>query len=242
MKNLVIIFLSLLSLMGLSGHQQRHIASDKNRIVNGFSADSGYIYEHDLLQKIKFDTIDSLFSYINIDKNDTLGKYYKGNNGHYFSCLNASHGYEGYLLVETLANGTIIAQQPYSVGIHSCCWNKRYDGFKKYGSYISFRSCTTGTGICGGSIDLFKNLKPQSDVGSICESMWTALGYKGNYYQDITSTMQIKNDTVIMRYTCIDYKEKRNKKKIKKTEKFTVRYVDKNSAWTALDSARVIMD
>lgn len=233
-----LLFLALICLL-LTLHKCQHtVTIDNTPIANGFAKDSGYIYDYDLLQKIKFDTIDSLFSYINIVKGDTIGKYYNGNNGHYFSCLNASHGYEGYLLVETLADGTIIAQQPYGVGIHSCCWDKRYDGFKKYGNYISFRACTTGSAVCGGSISLFKSLKPQDEMRDISESLWTATDGLDNY-RDITSTMELKYDTVIMHYTVVDYSEISNKKEIKKTEKFTVRYVDNNSAWTALDSAMV---
>ena len=230
-------FIVLICLLLTLPKCQHTTTIDNTPVASGFTKDSGYIYDYDLLQKIKFDTIDSLFSYINIDKNDTVGKYYKANNGHYFSCLNASHCYEGYLLVETLLDGTIIAEEPFGVGIHSCCWDKRYDGFKKYGNYISFRSCTTGSAVCGGSISLFKSLKPQGEMRDISESIWTATDGLENY-RDVTSNMVIKHDTVIMHYTAVDYTEIRNKKKVNKTEKFTVRYVDNNSSWIALDSTR----
>jgi len=206
-------------------------------INNCFSADSGYIYSEALLRKIKFDTTDAYFKMINIRENDTVGKFYKGYNGHYFSCLEASDGYVGCLIVETTADGTILSKELYSVGVYDCCWESRYAGFSIYGDYISFRTCTTGTAVCGGSISLFKTLKPQNDIGYISESLW----YEGaqEIYHDLTSTMYIKNDTVFMHYTNELYKEQDNKKIIENTSKFTIRYINRESRWTALDSSQV---
>ena len=174
---------------------------------------------------------------INIGKNDTVGKFYKGYKGHYFSCLDASDGHVGYLIVETTANGTILSKEAYGVGVHGCCWENRYSGFKKCGDYISFRTCTTGTAVCGGSISLFKTLKPQEEIGYTSESLW----YEGaqEIYHDLTSTMNIKNDTVFMHYTNVLYKEKDDRKIIENTTQFTIRYINRETKWIAIDSSEI---
>lgn len=214
-----------------------HFHNKTVEVNTGFLADSGYIYSDVLLKKIKFDTSDLHFKMINIRKNDTVGKFYKGHNGHYFSCLDASDDYVGCLIVETTEDGTILSKEPYGVGVHDCCWESRYSGFRKYNDYISFRTCTTGTAICGGSISLFKTLRPQDDIGYISESLW----YEGaqEIYHDLTSTMSIKNDTVFMHYTNELYKEQDNKKIIENTSQFTIRYINLENKWLALDSSKV---
>ncbi|MFP9098404.1 hypothetical protein ACLI09_05060 [Flavobacterium sp. RHBU_24] len=206
----------------------------------GFTGDSGYISDAELFKKIKFDTIsgkDTLYQALNIHTSDTIGKYYKGSNGHYFSCLNASQGHMGCLLVETLADGSIVNQQIFGVGVHDCCWNGSFDGFRKYGDYISFRSCTTGTAVCGGAVSLFKTLKPQDDIGYISESLWYA-GVSDTFH-DLTSTLVIKNDTVYMRYTNELYTEQEEKRTVESTAQFTIRYANRDSRWIQLDSTTV---
>jgi len=219
---------------------QHHVSISEDDIESGFTGDSGYIYDYDLLKKIKFDTIDTLYNRINISKGDTIGKYYKGDNSHYFTCLDASNGFVGYILVETLSDGTILKKEQFGVGIHDCCWNGRYEGFKKYGKYISFRSCTTGTGICGGSIQLFNALKAQDEIGNIVETMWYATSDE-NSYSDLTSKMSIRNDTVIMQYTVIDYLERENERTTENSKMFLLHYVDNNGAWTRLDSTKHVL-
>ena len=216
---------------------------DKTEETNfAFIGDSGYISDAELFRKIKFDTVnnkDTLYKMINIHSGDTVGKYYKGNNGHYFSCLNASHGFVGFLLVETKPDGTIITKAPYGVSINGFCWNSDYDGFRKYGDYLSFRSCSSGTAQSSGAITLFKTLKPQEEMGEISESLWYS-----NYddtYNELTSKIEIKNDTVFMHYTATAYTEVDDKKVINTTDTFTIRYVAHGDEWAPLERSPVTM-
>lgn len=231
-------YFALLLLLALYSSCKHPIfKSDRTDIV--FVSDSGFISDTELFKKIKFDTVnskDSLYKMINIP-NDTVGKYYKGSNGHYFSCLSASQGYMSCLLVETLADGSIINQSIFGVGVHDCCWSGSFDGFRKYGDYISFRTCTTGTVVCGGSISLFKTLDPKADLGYINESLWYA-GVNDTVH-DLTSTMVIENDTVYMHYKEELYTEQNDKRNVINNVKFTIRYVSHEDKWIALDSSKV---
>lgn len=218
---------------------KHNIPKTENRTAT-FTGDSGYLSDTELFGKIKFDTLnpnDSLYKMINIHTGDTIGKFYKGSNGHYFSCLSASQGFMGCLMVETLADGSIVNQQVFGIGVHDCCWNGSFEGFRKYGDYISFRTCTTGTAVCGGSISLFKTLKPQDDIGYISESLWYG-GFE-DIFSDLTSTMVIKNDTVYMHYTNELYTEQDEKRTVEKTDTFTIRYADIRDKWVPLDSTKV---
>lgn len=230
---------------------KHHVKSNfTHTIFNRFDSDSGYILKKegiDLLLKSSIkgsDTTDLVVE--DVKSTDTIGKYYKMRNGNYMACvLNIIHPDRNYwpIVLEMKPDATILADEEFSDGMYLCCWGNYYEGFNKHGDYFSVKACGTGSGFCSGEIYLFKDLQTLSS-GSIAKSAWSSLCREGHNNQPLscrlTSTMDIKRDTVIMHYQLQTIKSKRRRNKVKKTEFFDVKYIERNSAWMALDSTKLI--
>jgi hypothetical protein len=203
---------------------------NKTSIGREISQDSGYIYKNNIFQIIAIDHNDTLFR--GLDENDTIGKYYKGRNGHYFSCIEQfEYGYPCYFLFESLSDRTIISREFYCVGMNNCCWNNRFDGFMKYGDYISFKECGTGSSAhCSSHLHLFKALKPQGEQGVITTTSYSWTGRK-NKYRELSSEFKITGDTAIVHYKLQLVKQLSKKEKILSRKNFTIKYIMRGDKW-----------
>ncbi|MEL1243199.1 hypothetical protein AAEO56_02900 [Flavobacterium sp. DGU11] len=220
-------------------------------VYTEFRADSGYIKKGEalrLLAQAKYDlgyeqegrdTLDLQAS--NYKFSDTLGKYYKIDNGNYLAFLpEVTHpDRRVYLLMETTRDGIVLRSEPYWSGMYQCCWDKPYEGIERYGNnYFGILSCGTGSAHCSSNIHLFKGFAPQSN--SICSYLYTGWCVGREIACLLTSDMEIKNDTVTMHYTMEHLKERRNGKyKTVDSEKFDIKYVEREQGWVALDSTKI---
>ncbi|WP_294824745.1 hypothetical protein [uncultured Flavobacterium sp.] len=176
---------------------------------------------------------------------DTLGKYYKMKNGNYLTCLpDIIHPdrFSLLLLIEYSPDGKLIQSEPFWGGMHFCCWDTNYDSLNRHDEgYFSIKTCGTGSGHCSSHLHLFKGFGMQGN--DICNYLWTAWCKPGQNVMlacHLTSKMKIKNDTVTMHYTMEHLKERRNGKyKTVFSEKFDVKYVEREQGWIALDSTKI---
>lgn len=249
MKTLLpFLFITSAILLSIEMRKHNHTSSKKEPI--GFSADSGYIQKEDaikLLSQVKYDT-DTTVTKDSIDMDlydikttDTIGKFYRMENGNYLAFVYDVIHPDRYLymLLESTPNGTVLKSEPYWSGMHQCCWENGSLGFKKYANgYFGTQSCGTGSGHCSSYIYLFKNFTPQGH--GICSYIWTGWCVGGEIACNLTSDMKIKNDTVTMHYTMQHLKERRNGKyKVIDEEKFDIKYVAHKQVWIALDSTKI---
>jgi|GEM_PF-1525084 len=219
--------------------------------------DSGFVYKGEaikLLSQAKYDlaydpepgqrdTLD--LELPDITATDTLGKYYRMDNGNYLACLpDIIHPdrFSILVLIEYSSDGRLINAEPFYGGMHFCCWDNHYDTLSKHEEgYFSIKTCGTGSAHCSSYIHLFKGFGAQ-DHG-ICGYIytgWCVPTHKAMLACHLTSTMKIKNDTVIMHYTMEHLKERRNGKyKTVFSEKFDVKYVEHKQGWVALDSTKL---
>jgi len=219
----------------------------------GFEADSGYILKKqaiDILSQADYeyysnndpkvkDTID--LNAADIKLTDTIGKFYKLKNGNYLACVEDIIHTDRpavKVLTELDKSGKVLRSEGYSSGMYFCCWANKYEGFRKYGPYFSIKTCGTGSGHCSAAIYLFKEFAPQ-DMGIYTEifSAWcTDINIACSY----TSTIDIKDNTVTVHYTMQQIHEDDNgKTKVIKTEKFDIKYIERESKWIALDSTKI---
>ncbi|KOS05350.1 hypothetical protein AM493_04370 [Flavobacterium akiainvivens] len=210
-----------------------------NRETTGFVADSGYITPANVLQLLKIDPSDTLYTIdLNAPVTDTLGKYYKMANGNYISSVRVIAHY-GYMLCEARPDGTVLKKEKYIFNNFECCWNGIDNCLRKYGNYYTFLTCGTGTAYCGGELYVFNDIIPQEKQVGITESIWAWTGKK-DIYKDLSSKMEMSGDTVIMHYTHCFYREKKNgKHKVKKEQHLDAKYIQQNGKWAAIDSVKV---
>jgi len=213
-------------------------AISRQQSSTGFAADSGYILQNNLHSLIKI-SVDDTLHIIDSETNepDTLGKYYKMITGNYISCVRISgiYGYPAHIIYETLPDGTVLKKEQFYSVMNLCCWDNVYNGFEKHGDYVSYRACSNGTAFCSTDIYLFKELTSMDEQETISRTLWTATGKEG-YYIDITSKMEIKNDTVNVFYTKKLTKEKKTEYRIKKTSFYNAIFTKSNSKWAPADS------
>ncbi|AWH85383.1 hypothetical protein HYN59_09775 [Flavobacterium album] len=230
--------------------QKRNFHKGKN-IYTEIIGDSGYIRKGEalrLLSQAKYDPgtewegRDTLDLEARIYKfSDTIGKYYRMDNGKYIALLcDIIHPDRNmFTLLEINDKGEVLQAEPYYAGMHQCCWERHYEGLKKYpGGYFGTKSCGTGSGFCSSYLYLFKDFSPQGNgISTYIYSGW-CIG--GEISCHLTSDMEIKNDTVTMHYTMEHLKERRNGKyKTVFSEKFDVKYVEREQGWVALDSTKI---
>lgn len=172
--------------------------------------------------------------------NDTVGKYYKTITGNYLSCaINIMDGYgDSHFLFENSPDGSLIKSEHFEGGRYSCCWDNNYEGFKKHGEYLSLKTCGTGPGSCSTETYFFKDLVSQDSQNSILTHM--DAGWCIDFYAcSLSSSIELKSDTLTAHYILKKIKMGKKRNKVKKTEKFDVRYVQEDLKWIALDSSRI---
>lgn len=219
--------------------------------------DSGFIHKEEAIKLLsqsnydlgyelepgQRDTLD--LNLPNIKVTDTLGKYYRMDNGNFLACLpDVIHPdrFSILVLLEYSPDGKVLQAEPFYGGMHFCCWDTHYDTLNKHEEgYFSINTCGTGSGHCSSYTHLFKGFAQQG--GYICSYIytgWCVPSHKAMLACHLTSKMEIKNDTVTMHYTMEHLKERRNGKyKTVFSEKFDVKYVEREQGWVALDSTKI---
>jgi len=248
-------YLAFLLLLLAACHRPQHFAPIHNSLnneVSGLSQDSGYILKPQglaLLLRGNFegiynDTI-NLEYYSELKDTDTIGKYYRMDNGNLFACIKDiihSGSGAGHLMAELAPDKTMITSEYYPNGMYLCCWNNMYDGFRRQGPYYVLDFCGTGSGHCSRGSYFMKGPGDNHGV-NITTYIWTSWctgGKNGLLACRLNSSPEFKRDTIIMHYTLQHLEEKRNDKyKVKSTEKFDIEYVKRDTAWVALDSTRI---
>lgn len=249
MKTIVTGILTLLALFQF--YSPKRIISTAKSAPYEVKPDSGYIHKDEavkLLLQAKYDlgyvpegrdTLDLEPRYIGLT--DTIGKYYRLDTGNYLVFLqDIIHPDRNVsVLLETTPDNTILKAEPYWAGMYQCCLDKPYEVIKKYpGGYFGAASCGTGSGHCSSNIYFFKEFSPQGN--SICSYIYTGWCRGTQIACHLNSDIEIRNDTVIMHYKLEHLKERRNGKyKVIDTEKFDVKYVEREQGWVALDSTKI---
>jgi hypothetical protein len=221
-------------------------AVGKRGIGLTLSQDSGFILKKDglrfLLSVAITDTSGSGWS--QAKDNDTIGRFYKvKQTGNFFVCtidLSKRNSFETHLLLEIKADGTVLKNERFFHGNYSCCWHNYYEGFNKIGDFFCIKTCVTGSGYCGTHIYIFKEIKPQEKQNSIVQSYWSSFSGDG-LSQNLNSTIEWNNDYLLMHYELEKGKfdEKYTNFRVKRTDKFDVKYILKNAIWIATDSTKL---
>jgi len=224
-----------------------HMAVGKRGFGLIFSQDSGFILKKDglpfLLSVTLTDTSGSQWTWSQVKDNDTIGKYYQvKQTGNFFVCtieLTKKYAFVSHLLLEIKSDGTILKNERFIHGNYPCCWDNFYEGFKKRGEYFYFKTCGTGSGYCGSRIYLFKNIISQDKQNAIPESYRSFSG--DGQSEVLTSTMELRENYIIMHYKLETGNVDRNSKnfKAKKKDKFDIKYILHNSNWVATDSTKI---
>lgn len=224
-------------------------------VFSASKTDSGYVRKEEavkLLSQANYDlgykpeNRDTLVLDLpDIKVTDTIGKYYRMDNGNYLACLpDVIHPdrFSVLVLIEYSPDSKIIRTEPFFGGMYFCCWDKSYDTLNKHEEgYFSITTCGTGSGHCSSYIHLIKGFGSQGQ--GICSYAFTGMclpGPRSPIACHLTSDMEIKNDTVTMHYTMEHLKERRNGKyKTVFSEKFDIKYVEREQGWVALDSTKI---
>lgn len=234
---------------------QRHFSKAKT-LYREAGKDSGFVQKVEALKLLtqarydldyhpENDTLD--INRPDLKPNDTIGKFYGLDNGNRIALLkDITHPNRWptiLLLIEYAPDGTVIQTEPYWAGNYLCCWKDGEWGFYRHdGGYFSIKTCETGSGFCAGDLQVFKGFAPQQN-SRIYSNIWSRMCvYTAGpaLACHLTSTMEIKNDTVTMHYTMEHLKERRNGKyKTVFSEKFDVKYVEREQGWAALDSTKI---
>jgi len=221
--------------------------SNENHLPVRFVADSGYILKKEgiaFLLQIK-DTSTVNVNNSTFKNTDTIGKYYQTKNGNYLACvLDIIHpgNNRNPVVFGCKPDGTILKNEHFYGG-YLCCWNNNYEGFQKHGDYYSIKTCETGSGFCGGHINVFKEPEPQTHdyIPASAWSTWCTYQAEGAtaLTSNITSTISLKSDTIMMHYKLEtlepDESEDVNYKVIN-TEFFDIKYIERETGWEALDT------
>lgn len=221
-----------------------------------FVGDSGYIFKDNGLEILKY--LASKDSTINIepDQNnyltwdsiastDTLGIYYKdeGQNSYHAFIENIAYMFDSSLLIEVDIENQSIKPEEFHGAMYKCCWNSRFDGFRKIGKYYYIKVCGTGSGYCAGDFYLFEDF---SDIGNtICESAFSSMMYvegQENFgYGYLHSELKLTEEGIRMNYTFeegihIEVNDSTIVPKELRTHKFKVDYTFQEGQWKAKDS------
>jgi len=250
MKNGLFRIVFILGVISLLVSCNRTISNNnQSHLAFRFVSDSGYILKNEgiaFLLQIK-DTSTVNVNNSTFKNTDTIGKYYKTKTGNYIACIidNIHPDKEWHPVVfEYKPDGEILKNEHFYGG-YLCCWKNHYEGFQKHGDYYSIKTCETGSGFCGGHINVFKKLEPQliDDIPTSAWSSLCALQAEGPALAcSMTSKISIKSDTVIVHYKLKtlepDESEDVNYKVIN-TEFFDIKYIKKETEWIATDTTNV---
>jgi len=175
------------------------------------------------------------------NNSDTIGKYYKiPESGNYIVCMKESLKklfFPTLLLLEIQPDGNIIKKERYIHGNWDCCWKNDYEGFNKYGQFFSLKTCTTGSGLCAGSLYVFKEVSPQDELTPITESHYS-YNYTSNVCTIISSKFEAHGDFLRMYYQ-LDFggRDENDSIIIHESNKFFADYYYINNKWVIPDSA-----
>ncbi len=211
------------------------------------TGDSGYIYKPQALPFLfnagLTDTIQNNVWDLS-DNQDTLGKYYKvATTGHYFACLpDYSAPYRCHIIMEIGTDGTLIKAERFCYGSYACCWENRYDGFKRYGNYFGIKTCGTGTSYCSGSLYLFKTVLPQDDQTPISLHCWQGnIGF-GGMSQSLESDMVFNSENSLTVHYQLEEGNVDEESMVftaKTTKRFAFTYQFDGCQWLPGDQAKV---
>ena len=239
---LVVIITICFSCQRKNNLNNKNIVGDK--LIQKMEKDSGYIIKKDglpfLLASKLMDTIG--YSWENPKENDTIAKYYKvKQTGNYIICFIdfvVKDNNPKVILIELKQDGTILKTERFGQGFYACCWDDLFEGFVKYGDYFCLKICGEGTGYCSSNIYLFKNIIPEDSLNDIVENYWSSIGEL--FAKNLTSTIELHNDYIIMHYKFEDGKLDDNSNfKVKETKKFDIKYVLKNNLWMPIDNTNL---
>ncbi|CCG52893.1 Hypothetical protein KQS_04610 [Flavobacterium indicum GPTSA100-9 = DSM 17447] len=195
-----------------------------------------------LLEVKKNDTIDIPIESIN--KNDTLGKFYKKENSSNFilflkDILNKTSPCQ--FILEVDSNGKIVKSERYVNGFYLCCWNNHLDGFGKINDYFYLKSCGTGSAFCATQLYIFKEVIPQDDLNPIIKGLFNGTCYFAKNKLKacvLDSKIETKPNSLLFHY---EYKKgiSRNGKRYKEIENFDVEYTLIDKKWIANDTLKL---
>lgn len=123
MKKLLLYIAGLCSIAACTVSPPSGSAKPVAKTLSGFVADSGYITVQNLHTTLVISQRDTLFK-IHEDWKpaDTIGKYYKMQNGNYIAsvAVTDSNDYDVNVICEAEPGGTILKQEIYNLGMYRC--------------------------------------------------------------------------------------------------------------------------
>lgn len=205
--------------------------------------DSGYFQKTEVDHLIGFlaERIDSL-GLKNAEKKtfwkdtDTIGKFiFLPKKNRYFLCLNLFE-YEPFgdpacILELEPDSGKMLLKniKVYFQGNYACCWGDKMDGFTKFGDYVVYKLCGTGSSLCSSHWILLNDLNKDVIPIEFIHDFW--FGAETDYKR-LDSNVEWKNDTLVLNYTLekgiIKDRRKRFLLKKKTTESILIKGVFKD--------------
>ena len=228
--------------------QHKNSSNNKNivgeKLIQKMEKDSGYIIKKDglpfLLASSLTDTIGRSWGFPK--DNDTIAKYYKvkqtGNTIICFEDYAVMNKIPQVILIEIKQDGTIIKKERFNQSYATCCWDDKFFGFVKYGSYFCLKNCEDGSGFCSSHLYLFKNVITQDSINDILENCWSSFGEL--VLTNLTSSIDLHDDYIIMHYAFEGGKlDDKSHYTAKEKKKFNIKYVLKNNKWITTDSTNL---
>jgi hypothetical protein len=202
------------------------------------AADSGYVFKKDLLVFLQMndlaDTLNTWWKQWKIT--DTLGKYYKTEDGGYLVCVVASDekgNVESNKLIQVDKNGVYKESQDFF-----CDWcniNRRTAALQKRGSYFVTYTCGHGASFSSSWLCLFRKLSERSEANQLLEAQ-----YEGApFCSDITSAWRITGDSCIVVYDIEKGMPTDSGCEMQPSQKLVVVYRRTNNLWAATDSSKL---
>lgn len=206
-------------------------------------ADSGYLSKNDVLTFLIANSLtDTLNDWWKKQlPADTMGKYYKMDNGHYLACVlsaNTEHSsMEVNKLIELDKNGLFVSAQDFFT--EGCDVNRRTGALGKVGGFFVTYTCGHGATFHSSWFHLFGKLSDLNGSGQIM-ALYTL---NTPPCRNIYSTWKMGGDTCIVTYTIQHSKATEDGCIPTESEKAVVRYYMADGKWRAADSTKLrLMD
>ncbi len=236
LRELLLICLSFTLLTGCLGLGKKPIKIAAVTLPLKLTADSGYLSKQQVLPFLTSNKVtDTLSGWWGKWKPaDTMGKYYKEENGGYLICVLSADNDDNVAankLIETDKNGIFLSTKDFY-----CDWcniNRRTDALHKVGRYFITYTCGHGASFSSSWFSLFTKLSERGE--QILESQ-----YSGSpQCQSISSHWKLTGDTCTVVYTVDDGVSSENGCVSVGIKTVSVRYCAHNGTWRSPDSLKI---
>lgn len=152
-----------------------------------------------------------------------------------------SSGQESYLIFDVSDEGEIRNVEKFTHGNYECCWQSIRDGFQKIGDFFAFKSCSTGSGLCGSNFYLFTELSEQNELFEIPYE--GSLYIESDRYYILEVSIALSENKLILHYKKNEMrlKGKKVKAKFQTLKESTAEYVIENGKFKLVSGETITL-